>query len=215
MITQRGRFLIRYEEPDLDYIANFDFQKLEEEYQRLKVLYNLEKDITTIRICFVYSPLEYEFFAQKKFSLKGVWAGTKRDFIFIFAPSVCEKFTTHKKEQIFQTLKHELCHIIYWFSGFKNSIFNEGLAYYFSGMKMDCKDLTPSLLLSNDYIENSKNGLFLSKMIIESIEGGRDRILGFLKKLNSNEEIYKLFEEEFGIKFSDFINERGYKRDVR
>jgi len=48
MITQKGRFLIRHEEVDNEYLENFDFEKLEEKYQEIKKFYSFDKDLPLI-----------------------------------------------------------------------------------------------------------------------------------------------------------------------
>ena len=97
MIIQKGRFLIRYEEIDKEYLENFNFDKLEEKYQEIKKFYAFDKDLSIIRICFIYSPKEFLFFTGRKFEQNWMCAMVGyHTTINIFSPSVIEKFTIQK-----------------------------------------------------------------------------------------------------------------------
>ncbi|MFA4960861.1 MAG: hypothetical protein WC548_04330 [Candidatus Pacearchaeota archaeon] len=213
MISKIGRFLVKYEGIDISYVSSFNFEKLEEEYQRLIALYEFKKEIE-IRICFLYSSEEYVFFTSKKFENKELWGrAVNGKIIYIFSPSVCEKYTSHKKEQIFNTLIHEMCHIIYYNANLGDSIFNEGLAYYFSGMnKKNINKEKLKLKLTLDYKIDSDNGFFLSKLIIENIEGGKSKIFSFLKEsrnIVNEEEVNRIFFKNFNMRFEDLIKLKG------
>ena len=129
MIIQKGRFLIKHEEIDRDYLENFDFNKLEEKYQEIKKFYSFEGDLQKVRICFIYSSEEYLFFSG--YPIYEKWMSACTGFhttVYIFAPSVIEKFTEHKKESVFGTLVHELSHLFYGYSKLTDlPLFNEGL----------------------------------------------------------------------------------------
>jgi hypothetical protein len=219
MIFNKGRFIIKYDEPDSNFLLNFDFEKLEKEYIRLSELYEFKNDLE-IRICFLYSPEDYNFFTGRKFESKELWARTiNGKIIYIFSPSVCEIYTSHKKEQIFKTLIHEMCHIIYFNARLGDSIFNEGLAYYFSGMEKKKIDLSKlSLKLSLDYKTDSDNGFFLSKAIIENVENGRSKLLAYLKESRNvldEKDINKIFFKNFNLNIEELKDLKGGIHDFR
>ncbi|MDP2947809.1 MAG: hypothetical protein Q8N88_06865 [Nanoarchaeota archaeon] len=215
MITQFGRFLIKHENIDLDYLANFNFKKLEEEYQRIKKIFILKEDIEKIKLCFLYDPDEFNFFADIKYDLKWAWAFTSKLKIYIFAPSVCEKYTNHKKEEIFNVLVHEMTHVLYNFCNFRNNILNEGIAYYVMGRKFnidDIKDKKIFLNASDEYKNRIKYGTILIENIIENIEKGNEKIIKFFNETKSNkseEEMNRIFKEIFGHSPIDLINLKG------
>ena len=64
MIKDKGRFTIKFEENDAEFIENLDWDKLNEGYCKAKNFFDYKKDINPIRICLVYSPEEYLFFSR-------------------------------------------------------------------------------------------------------------------------------------------------------
>ena len=66
MIKKVGRFLIKYEECDEEFIDNFPLSYLEEQYQRIKLFLNYPNELSTIRINFHYSKEDFEFFYGSK-----------------------------------------------------------------------------------------------------------------------------------------------------
>ena len=63
--------------------------------------------------------------------------GTKNGIIFILSPDAFPKYSSHKKEEFWQVLKHEYCHIYFrQITGGSYPLWlNEGLANYLAGQK--------------------------------------------------------------------------------
>jgi hypothetical protein len=192
---------------------------LEEEYQKLIKFFALDKNLE-IKICLMYDPQEFKFFADTRFDatydFRWLWATSVYGrLICIFAPSVCEKITTHKKEEMFKTLIHEMSHYIYANCRFNNNILNEGLAYYLSGQEFNIKDC-PEEITSLKNIESYKTrircGFFLVKTIVENIENGDKKIIEFLtetKKDNSEENLNNKFFYIFNNSPTDLLKMKG------
>jgi len=223
MITQKGRFLIRYKEIDKEYLENFNFNKLEEKYQEIKKFYSFDKDLSIIRICFIYSPEEFLFFTGKKFEQN--WMGAITGYhttINIFSPSVIEKFTIHKKESIFGTFAHELSHLFYGYSKLVNlPLFNEGIAQYHRDKNCNNKINfnLPSLKggenIQKDYMYDYGVGHLLICSIMKHFgKSGANRIIKFLRSASlqiSEEELFNLFKEVFGKNVNLLIELEGGK----
>jgi len=219
MITQKGRFLIRYEEIDKDYLESFDFKKLEEKYQEIRKFYSYEKDLPIIRICFLYSPEEFLFFTGQEF--KENWMCAMVGYhttINIFSPSVIEKLTTHKKESIFKTMAHEISHIFYGYSKFVHlPLFNEGIAKY-HGNKI-CENKInfnlPSLKGGKDPRYDYGVGHLLICSIMNNFgEQGAKKIMEFLKQVSNEtneKELKNLFENVFNESADNLIEMKGGK----
>jgi len=206
MIIQKGRFLIRHEEIDSSYLENFDFDKLEDKYQKIKKFYSFKKDLPVIRICLLYSPEEFLFFTGKKQEHDWVCATAgNHTTIHIFSPSVIEKFTVHKKEVIVETLAHELSHLFYGYSKLPDLLlFNEGIAKYHGDKNCNNKINfnLPSLKGGKDPKYDYGVGHLLVCSIMEHFgESGADRIIKFLRNASlqmDEKQLFRLFEETFG-----------------
>lgn len=221
MILKKGRFLIRYEETDKEYLKSFNFNELEKKYQEIKKFYSFDKDLPLIRICFLYSREEFLFFTGKK--LKEKWNCAMvghHTTINIFSPSVIERFTIHKKECILSTLAHELSHLFYGYSKIVDlPLFNEGIAEYHRNKKCHNEinfDL-PSLRGGQD----SKYDYGVGHMLICSIleyfgESGQDKIMKFLRNVNSQmneEKLSGIFKEIFGKSADELIQWKGGEKN--
>jgi hypothetical protein len=220
MITKKGRFLIRYEEIDKEFLKSFDFRKLEGEYKEIKRFYSSEKNLPIIRICFLYSPEEFLFFTGKEFRKDWSAMVGYHTTINLFSPSVIEKFTIHKKEKIFGILVHELSHLFYGYSGLVNlPLFNEGIAEYHSNKV--CKNKInfnlPSLKAGKDMRYNYGVGhLLICSIMIHFGSKGAKKIMDFLKKVSiqmSEKELFGLFEDVFGMSADFLIELKGGKED--
>ncbi len=216
MIIQKGRFLIRYEEADKDYLEEFDFEKLEEKYQEIKKFYIFEGDLPIIRICFIYSPEEFSFFTGKKFEN---WMSAMTGYnttVNIFSPSVIEKYTFHKKENIFGAIVHELSHLFYGYSKFINlHLFNEGIAEYHRNKQCNNKInfKLPTLRGGIDTRYDYGVGHLIICAIMEHFkEQGNIKLIQFLNQITSNmkeEELFELFEKVFGYNVNILIELKG------
>ena len=219
MITQKGRFLIRHEEIDKEYLESFDFKKLEEKYQEIKKFYSYEKDLQVIRICFLYSPEEFLFFTGQEFKENWMCAIVGYNTtINIFSPSVIEKLTIHKKESIFETMAHEISHIFYGYSKFVHlPLFNEGIAKYHSNKMCNNKINfnLPSLKGGKDPRYDYGVGHLLICSIMNKFgEEGAKKIIEFLKQVSTEtneEELVKLFKNIFNESADNLIEMKGGK----
>jgi len=219
MITKKGRFLIRHKEIDNDYLESFNFEKLEEEYFKIKKFYSFEKDLSLIRICFIYSPEEFLFFTGKKFEQNWICAMVGyHTTINIFSPSVIENLTIHKKESIFSTLAHELSHLFYGHSELVDlPLFNEGIAKYHGNKNCDNK-----INFNLSSLKGGKDPRYdygVGHLIICSImehfgEFGAEKIIKFLKSASlqmDEEKLFNLFKEIFGKNVDSLIELKGGK----
>jgi len=217
MITQKGRFMIRYKEIDKEYIESFDFDKLERKYQEIKEFYSFSKDLNLIRICFIYSPEEFLFFAGKEFNQNWICAMVGyHTTINIFSPSVIENLTIHKKESIFNTIAHEISHLFYGYSRLVDfPLFNEGIAKYHGNNKCNNKINfnLPSLKGGKDSGYNYGVGHLIICSIMEHFgRDGAKKIIEFLKNSSlemSEDELFSLFKKIFGIDANSLIKLKG------
>lgn len=221
MIIQKGRFLVRYKGMDEGYIKNFDFENLENEYQKIKKFYLFKGDMPVIRICFLYSKHEALFFTGKEFESDWMCATTGYNTtINIYSPSVIEEYTIHKKECIMKTLVHELSHLFYGYSKFINlPLFNEGIARYLSNTECNNK--------INFEINSLKGGkdpkydygvghLIICSIIEQFKEQGNKKLVEFLRQVSSQmeeKELFELFKKTFGRDVNILIKMRGGKNE--
>jgi len=220
MITQKGRFLIRHEEMDSDYLERFDFEKLEEKYQEIKAFYLFEGDLPIVRVYFIYSPEEFLFLTGRKFESWMSATVGDHSTINIFAPSMIEKYTTHKKESIFRTIAHELSHLFYGHSKFVNlPLFNEGIAEYHGDNHCDNKInfKLPTLIGGKDQKYDYGVGHLLVCSIMEYFrEQGNIKLIQFLKQITKDmkeNDIFELFKQNFGKDPDSLIKLKGGEKN--
>jgi len=220
MITRKGRFLIRYEEVDAEYLSSFDFDKLEVEYQNMKKFFLYEKDLDTIRICFLYSPEEFLFFTGKEFGQNWMCAMVGyHSTINIFSPSVIDDITVHTKESIPKTLSHEMSHLFYGYSGLVDlPLFNEGIAKYHGDNNCDNRigfDV-PSLRGGKDTGYDYGVGHLMVCSIMEHFgDSGAGKIMEFLKGVSpqmEEGELFDLFNGVFGEGVDSLIKLKGGRK---
>ncbi len=114
MIKNKGNFIIKFDKQDREYIENLDLEKLSDGYNKAKMFFEYEGDISPIRICLLYSPEEYLFFSGYLKYENWMRACTGyHNTIYIFSPSVIEQYTIHKKEDMLKVLIHEITHLFY------------------------------------------------------------------------------------------------------
>lgn len=201
MFIKRDNFTIGLKKPDEKAISSLNFKKI---YSEIHQFFNSDK-VIDIRILFVYSIEEFQFFTGRKHEK---WMCASAEFpnlIIIFAPSVIEKFTIHKKQDIPNLVKHELSHLLYENAGFsKLPLFDEGIATYLSNYdkykQNNEKVSIGSLVSCPDEKDNYFNGFSLVDRIIE--KKGQKKLFKFLKKsVNTIDEtlLNRMFEEIIGL----------------
>jgi len=213
MITRKGRFLIRHKKIDVEYIESFNFNKLESKYQDIKKFYSFEKDLNLIRICFIYSPEEFLFFTGREFNQNWMCAvAGYHNTVNIFSPSIIEKLTVHKKKDIFNTIAHEISHLLYGYLRLIDfPLFNEGIAKYHGDNKCDNKInfKLPSLKGGKDSRYDYGVGHLIICSIMNHFGGeGAKKIIEFLRESSlemSEDELFNLFKKIFGIDADSLI----------
>jgi hypothetical protein len=138
--------------------------------------------------------------------------------IYIFSPSVIEKFTTHKKESIFGTFAHELSHLFYGYSRLFNlPFFNEGIAQYHRNKICDnqINFKLPSLKKGkNPMYDYGAGHLIVCSIMKHFGDKGAKKIIEFLKRVSlgmSEKELFNLFKQIFGIDADSLIELKGGK----
>lgn len=213
MITQKGQFLIRHKEEDLDFINSFDF---ENKYNVVKDFYGFEHNFY-VRICFVYSKEEFVFFSGKNKieDWNSARAIPPMKQIIIFSPEALEKLTIHKKEEWEGTLVHELSHIFYSLMNFPRiALFNEGIATYIQNKIIRGKEFEGrldeplSLFMESSKEIYKKSFLFINKILKNK---SKEDLISFLNfsKAKSKEDFLMLFGKEFGSIFPKIIELKG------
>jgi|TARA_Y100000310_G_scaffold323160_1_gene383153 predicted Zn-dependent protease with MMP-like domain len=219
MIKKKNNFLIMLKKEDEDFIDSLELDKM---YQQIKSFFNSEEDINPIRLCLVYSPEEFIFFSGRdKLEKWIVGQVTYPNKIIVFSPSVVEKCTIHKKEDVKGIIAHEISHLFY--GGLKHpnlSVINEGIATYFKYQfvppNFNIKDFrirNEECLLRGmkDYKKNYFTGYFIVDKIL-SQEEGRDKLFKFLSQIredDDDDDINKKFNIIFGIAPKEFIEMKG------
>jgi len=222
MIKNNGKFIIKFEKEDEDFIENFDWEKLNKGYDKAKKFFEYEEEISPIRICFIYSPEEYLFFSGYPKYENWMSACTGyHNTIYIFAPSAIEIYTIHKNSEILKTLIHEIAHLFYGYSVMKKkmarlNLWDEGIANYIANKKIDKNiDFEISTLsnFTDDYSKNYILGYNLIEKIIDYFkEEGNKKIIDFLINsayAKSEEELFNKFEEVFGMNVKTLIGLKG------
>ena len=222
MIKNKGKFIIKFKKQDEEFVENLNLDKLMEGYDKAKNFFEYNQDISPIRICLIYSPEEYLFFSG--YSNYEPWMRACTGYhntIYIFAPSVVEKYTIHKKDDIFKVLIHEITHLFYGYSSMKKNLakfplWEEGIAKYISNQKATNQTNFNLCTLKNFEGEYSKNynlGYRLIECIMDHFKvNGNKKIIEFLIIANysdSEEELFKKFKEVFGIEANILIQLKG------
>jgi len=159
------------------------------------------------------------FFLDNREDLNLIWdreterwfVGTfKNNSIYILNPKIYEKESSHKKEEFWQTLKHEYCHFCY--TQITKSHYpvwlNEGLASFLSGKKLVLKDDYRNKLLNIfDYFDKVEKdtymvGQFWVEFLIKQF--GRDKFIKLIKSFISDfnsEQFSEKFYNVYGFEF--------------
>ena len=224
MIIQKDNFLIRRNEEDKEYITSLDLKSI---YLRVKKLFNFKGDLF-IRLCLVYSPEEFVFFTgHNKFEKWFCGSCGYFNTVYIISPTVIEEISTHKKQELPGLIAHEISHLLYGNMRLPQfPFFNEGIANYIKysiymndKLNLDINKIKIDSLKGLDKKIPEYNyaiGRFLVSRIIDLLgeEKAMEKIISFLKESNSedSEEIlFKRFEEHFGHKADDIIKLKGGK----
>jgi|ETN02SMinimDraft_4_1059925.scaffolds.fasta_scaffold27488_2 hypothetical protein len=222
MIKNNGKFIIKFEKEDEEFVKNLNWKRLDNGYNKAKEFFEYEGEISPIRINLIYSPEEYLFFSgyQKHESWMRACA-TNNNTIIIFAPSIVEKYTIHKKDDILETLIHEITHYFYGYSCMRKNLtklplWDEGIANYIAEKKFDYEIDFEFSTLKNFTDHSSKNyigGYKLIEAIIKKfgIEGNK-RIIEFLKNSSlemSENELFSLFKKIFEIDVNSLMELKG------
>jgi len=135
----------------------------------------------------------------------------KNNSVYILNPEVYEKVSSHKKEEFWQTLKHEYCHAYYTQIAKSNYPIwlNEGLASFISGKKLILSNSRRTELLNVfDYFNRAdKNVYAIGQFWVEYFikKSGRKKfiklITGFPSEFN-REKFAKQFYRIYGFKFN-------------
>ncbi len=226
MIKTKGIFIIKFEKQDEKFVGNLNWKKLKEGYNKAKKFFEYEGEITPIRICLLYSPEEYLFFSGYPQYENWMSACTGyHNTIYIFAPSVIEKYTIHKKSDILKTLVHEITHFFYGYSSIKKNLtrlplWEEGISNYLADKKITSEINFEISTLRNFKDKNSSNyivGYILIDHIMKYFkENGNKKILEFLTKVeqsDSEEALFKKFEEIFGMNVDVLMGLKGGEKN--
>lgn len=225
MIKNNGNFIIKFEKEDEEFVENSDWEKLNKGYGKAKKFFEYEGNIAPIRINLIYSPEEYMFFSGYQKHEKWMRAcATNNNTIIIFAPSVVEKYTIHKKEDIIETLIHEIAHYFYGYSCMKKNLtrlplWDEGIAHYIAEKKIDYEIDFKFYTLRNFTDHPSKNyfgGYKLIEAIIKKFgDEGNKKILKFLTEISqskSEEDLSKKFKKIFETDVETLLELKGGKK---
>lgn len=162
------------------------------------------------------------FFLDSRNDLETIWGKkTERWFvgafkngnIYILHPQVYSKESSHKKEEFWETLKHEYCHF-YYTQLTKNYYpvwLNEGLASFLSGKKLILREdyKTKVLNVFNYFDKVDKDVYFIGQFWVEYLlkKYGKKKFLRLIKSFNSDSnfnysKFIKSFYLVYGFKFN-------------
>jgi len=210
MITKKENFLINVKKEDEESVNSINFYEI---YKKIKEFYNSQRDLQ-IRIKFLYSIEEFEFYSSDKFETwKAAFCGYP-NMIFIFAPSVIENVTSHKKSEIPSLIAHELSHILYGNMKFVNiPLINEGIAEYLGqyerNINSDKKIIAEAKI--EDFLMGSSDAgkfyllsFFFVKKIIDI--SSKEKLFSFLSELtNASDKSFSTFNALFKKNFNGGI----------
>jgi hypothetical protein len=198
MFIQKSNFIIKCREEDENFIESINFG---ETYKKVNNFFNFNK-VMTIRINFIYSIEDYIFFSGNNFENWNCGFVGYPNMIFVFSPSVIEKLTIHKKEEIPKIIIHELSHVFYGTLKFvKLGILDEGIATYLGFYEEHKKNIASQKQKNNPNKDIYHKGFLIIDEIIEKL--GRNKLLEFLentKNLKSEEIIQQLKKLNLGVK---------------
>ncbi len=199
MIERFSQFSIDYKQPNKTLI-----EEIENKIRELNDFFEIKP---TFSVKLLYEKEEFEFFKSRK-TEKWESGFVKDNIIFVFDPEVLEKFTIHKKEEFFGTIKHEIAHVyIKNICPFLPEWLNEGIATFLGqGSK---KESFKKFLEKREVLPfNIKEGR--DKLILIYVQSpcfvewliknyGKEKLLNFLKKIDGSHK--KLSFDEIGIEF--------------
>ncbi len=204
MFAQKNNFVIKYEKEDNAFI---DSLNLKEVYKRVQDFFEFNI-ILNIKICFLYSVNEFNFFSRDKFEeWKCCFCGSNNT-IFIFSPSIIENLTIHKRSEFNQLLTHELSHIFYGNMHFPRlGLFDEGIATYLSfynrNKNIKNKITITENTLIKEYPKQREIYNLGFKVVNEILEKyNKLKLFEFLKRVqesDSEDKIKESFKEVIGI----------------
>ncbi len=160
------------------------------------------------------------FFINQREDLNLVWGEKTEDWfvgacknnnIYIFDPKVYDKESSHRKEEFWQTLKHEYCHIYYTQITKSHYPFwlNEGLACYLSGKKLVLKDGFKNKLFNifSYYNKTDSNVYMIGQFWVEYLlkNFGKKKLLELINSIKPemrNHQFAKEFYKIYGLKFN-------------
>ena len=200
VFCKKNKFLVNHS--NNDNINEFDFDNY---YKLVSEFYNFNKKIE-IKIYFLQSLEEFNFFNPygefKNWSC-GFLSGK---IIYVLSPNIIEKLTIHKKEEIPEIIIHEMSHLFYYLSEFRNiSLINEGLATYLMDLykkrDMFSKDINLNEINIIDPKIPKNIQYSMGRSIVSNIlkKFSKKKLFDFLikSKNSSNIDIIKEFKEEF------------------
>jgi len=218
MIKNNGKFVIKFEERDKEFVENMDWKRLNEGYNKAKNFFISDEDIFPIKICFVYSPEEYLFFSGgQNFKKWNVACARNKHTIYIFSPSVVEKYTIHKKDHFYFTLLHEISHFFYRQAIdsrdlAKFSLWNEGIAEYIADRRKP-KSIDSFLSTLVEFLEDPTMDYKAGHLLVDCIMSefgstANKKIIQFLMETDegwTEKDLFRKFEEIFGVDANKLI----------
>jgi hypothetical protein len=216
MIKNAGRFLIKYNKCDVDFVDSFPLELFEEKYQRMKSFFGYENDLPQIKINFVYGVEEFKSLRPGEHA---EWMSAFCDddtTIHVFSPTVISELTLHNSASVVPTIVHEISHFFYGYSKFPDiELFNEGIACYFQKDKCETKI---NFKIKDFRIKDASFVYNVGHLIIDVVvkefgeEDAGKKIVEFLKLCESgsdNDKILSNFERVMGQGVNDMLEEHG------
>lgn len=218
MIKNNGKFIIKFESQDKEFVENMDWERLNKGHDKAKNFFISNEDISPIKICFIYSPEEFMFFSGHQKLKKWVVACARsKHTIYIFSPSVVEKYTIHKKDHFYFTLLHEISHFFYRQAIddkdlAKFSMWNEGIAEYIADRRKP-KGIDSSLSTLVEFLEDPTMDYKAGHLLVDCImsefgSAANKKIIQFLMETDESwnkKDLFRRFEEIFGIDVNKLI----------
>jgi hypothetical protein len=164
------------------------------------------------KITFLYSREEMDKVAERK-TEPWVRAITRPDGIYFIHSSKIEELTTHKNDNFWAVVKHEISHWLYSeitgsFSGYPRWL-TEGLAEYMAGKKLAVPMYSDDNITSKYFSFTDDMVYHWGPVLVEELIKmfGKDKVVGLVKRIYNGmteEDFSNLFKEQFGISLTDF-----------
>ncbi len=196
MLIQNNNVVINCEAVDEEFVRSLDFTSISRKVGDFFGVAGIQ-----YKVKFLYSISEFHFFSQLTFKPWHCGFTLFPNIIFVFSPSVIEKLTNHKKDQIPAIITHELSHLFYNKLRFPRiPLLDEGIATYIAFYDEHKKKIPEEIEIDiSESMQYSEKIYHQGFLVIDYImkRNKKGELFSFLNGFNSSKKDVKEELEKF------------------